>query len=271
MQLQITHHTKYKYNDAVFLEPHYLRFYPQQRTHFLLKGFDLEVTPVPSGLFPMINHNDFLQHQCWFLETHSSLEIKASIKVITQPFNPFGFFLDQSAPVVPIDDDSLLTDKDHSRELHDYIEETRPEVKRDLIAGVYLVLNYLNDHWEHSVRYEDDIHSASECFALRSGSCRDIAWMCISILRSLGIPSRFVSGYAYNPELGEGHELHAWVEFFAPGAGWLGIDPSAGIFTTDSYIPTAFSNNPHETLPVQGSFRGAAAASLETEVKISVS
>jgi len=269
MRLKISHYTTYKYSKPVFLEPHYLSFYPQQRTYYQLERFDLQVDPDPVGISTLMNQDNCLQHQCWFQDTVDSLTINVKLQVNTQNYNPFGFFRDANARTISSNDPALTKNDSISLELEEFIEANRSAVKDDPIAGITGVLNYLNANWDHSVRYEEDIHSPSECFSIRTGSCRDITWMLITILRHLDVPARFVSGYAYNPELGEGHELHAWVEFYLRGAGWLGVDPSAGIFTTDTYIPTAVSSFPKYTLPVSGTYRGDASAALETKVLIS--
>lgn len=92
--------------------------------------------------------------------------------------------------------------------------------------------------------------------------------MLVHMLRNVGLASRFVSGYAFNPELTEGHELHAWVEVFLPGAGWVGLDPSLGLFSDNHYIPLAAGYSPELVAPVQGSFGGTASTDLKAEVWI---
>jgi transglutaminase-like putative cysteine protease len=90
----------------------------------------------------------------------------------------------------------------------------------------------------------------------------------MDMLREIGLATRFVSGYAFNPELEDGHELHAWLEVFLPGAGWVGVDPSLGLFTDHSYIPLASHPDPKRTLPVQGSYIGSATSQLVTSVDL---
>ena len=87
------------------------------------------------------------------------------------------------------------------------------------------------------------------------------------MMRHQNIPARFVSGYAFNPEL-EGHELHGWVEVWLQGAGWIALDPSAGLLATEAYVPLASSYHPVNTLPVQGTFRGQAEAAMKTRVSL---
>ncbi len=270
MRLQIHHITRYLYEDSVFLEPHYLNFYPQQRSYLQVEAFDLKVDPAPSGLFPLLNIENTLQYQCWFDKKVKCLEISASIKVHSTEFNPFGFFIDMNVLEINSQEHfGYLTIKQPiSPEMQAMLLPYKPLPANELLTPVNEILQLINKHWDYAARYAEDIHEPSDCFKRKNGSCRDLSWMMIIMLRYLGIPARFVSGYAFNPELGEGHELHAWVEFMAPGAGWIGADPSAGIFTNEAYIPVAASKDPKKTLPVYGSYRGNVSSRLETEVKI---
>ncbi len=107
-------------------------------------------------------------------------------------------------------------------------------------------------------------------YELKRGSCRDLSWMLIHILRQSGIVSRFVSGYYYfNTEIPE-FELHAWVKAYIPGAGWLGLDPSHGLLTAESHLALASSAFYENTMPVTGSSRGDATGSLHTNLNIEV-
>jgi len=270
MRLHIHHTTQYTYDDSVFLEPHYLNFCPQHRSYLQVEEFNLWVNPAPDGLFPLLNIENALQYQCWFNRTVKSLEIIASIKVHTTEFNPFGFFIDMDVLQMNIQEHFgyLSINQPISSEMEAVLLPYISVSPNDLLTPVNEILQLINQNWDHTVRYAEDIHEPSDCFQRKNGSCRDLSWMMIVMLRYLKIPARFVGGYAFNPELGEGHELHAWVEFMAPGAGWIGVDPSAGIFTNEAYIPIAASKDPKKTLPVFGSYRGSVSSRLETKVKI---
>jgi transglutaminase-like putative cysteine protease len=90
----------------------------------------------------------------------------------------------------------------------------------------------------------------------------------MNILGNLGLGTRFISGYAFNPELDDGHELHAWLEVFLPGAGWIGLDPSLGLLTDHRYVPLASHAKSKLASPVQGSFSGQGGSTLTTKVQI---
>jgi transglutaminase-like putative cysteine protease len=110
--------------------------------------------------------------------------------------------------------------------------------------------------------------SADETFQLKYGACRDVTWMQIQLLRNMGIAARFVSGYFFIPEAIENAELHAWLEVYIPGAGWIGLDPSHGILTGSHHIPIASSSNHQLTMPIDGTFRGSAKSTLTSTLKI---
>ena len=265
MDLLINHHTKYIYSEPVFVEPHYLNFHPMLRQYIKLSAFSLAVMPEPSGIYPSISAQDTIQHQCWFNNLVKELIIDVSIQVQTRKFNPFEFFIDAQHPGTLVDQNYLQAYEPMNEQMWGFLEDCRGNGIMDVVN---ILLQKIQDGWEHEIRYADDILLPSDCFELKKGSCRDLSWMMINMLRNLQIASRFVSGYAFNDELGEGHELHAWVDFYAPGAGWIGVDTTAGMYCTEVYIPVSSSYDPKHTLPVIGKYRGNASSELHTEVTI---
>lgn len=280
MLIQVSHTSQYEYSSAVTLGIHKLYLIPQHRPYFRVEFQKIQVFPEPDG------HN-FRQdlagnwyQQCWFVGQTKTLEINCEWIFKLSPFNPFGFILDRSfedngwsdpffqfsyeektAFLIP-----FLSDRDES-----YFSEFLLEVKSSSSSLVDFLVNLtrlIHQNWTHEIRHEQNIWDAQHTFSLKRGSCRDIAFMQVEMLRELGLAARFVSGYAFNPELDEGHELHAWLEVFLPGAGWVGIDPSLGLFTDQRYIPLASHPDPIRTLPVQGSFGGGSESNLVTRVEL---
>jgi transglutaminase-like putative cysteine protease len=91
------------------------------------------------------------------------------------------------------------------------------------------------------------------------------------MLRLLGIPARYVSGYVcpHDHNLrGEG-ATHAWVEAYLPFYGWLGFDPTNNCIVDDLHVRLAVGRNFTDVSPVRGTYKGTAKQTLEVGVSVS--
>jgi transglutaminase-like putative cysteine protease len=112
--------------------------------------------------------------------------------------------------------------------------------------------------------------TVSEILEHRSGVCQDFAHVMLEMLRSLGIPSRYVSGYICpnkNGMRGEG-ATHAWIEAWIPGNGWVGNDPTNNVWVTNHHVKLAVGRHFNDCTPVKGTFKGLARQSLSVYVSI---
>lgn len=267
MRLSINHTTSYKYEKEVFLEPHHLYFHPETRNYLKVESFEMKVSPTPSGLAFRLDAENNPYHQVWFNEPHHELTIEVHMIVECTPFNPFNFLLEEH-PKLDHTEALLPYMKTVEFSYNSWVDEIKHTCGPDIITFLTFLTKELKAAWTYEARHEPVMVSPDTCFEKKSGSCRELSWMMVQMLRHQQIPARFVSGYAFNPNLTAGHELHAWVEAWIPGAGWIGLDPSAGLWTSEIYVPVACSYNPRNTYPVQGSYRGTGSAELKFEVRI---
>src|SRR5258708_31957273 len=78
-------------------------------------------------------------------------------------------------------------------------------------------------------------------------------------MRKQGLAVRLVSGFLCDfqldvPDRRPDSALHAWIEAFLPGAGWVGIDPTNGTFCDHRFLPTAVGVSLNDVAPIEGSY-----------------
>jgi transglutaminase-like putative cysteine protease len=137
------------------------------------------------------------------------------------------------------------------------------------LSFLYHMTDTLHRDIQQVVRLVGEALPPGKTLRRKEGACRDLAVLFIDLCRSLGVASRFVSGYKFDPGSKDSFELHAWAEVFLPGAGWRGYDPSLGLAVADSHIALASGPGPAEAAAVTGTFRGSdVLASLKYQVRI---
>ena len=279
MKLNIVHTTSYIYSDSVSLLTHYLRFKPQNRSYLTLDGFELKLSPNPMSVTERIDAENNPYFQVWMEPVPiKKFTVKANINVTLERFDPFHFIID---PPINFFENQFHYSKSIEELLKPYMSISKQtslfsnflseRIKgsdRSCILFITDLLRYISKNFDY-VRKDSNITlDADEIFKRKTGSCKELSWMLIEMLRSTGLAARFVSGYAYKKILGAGHELHAWVEVLLPGAGWIGLDPCSGLLTDERYVPVATSFNPSLTMPITGAFTGAATSKLQASVLI---
>jgi transglutaminase-like putative cysteine protease len=112
--------------------------------------------------------------------------------------------------------------------------------------------------------------TVDEILTMKKGVCQDFAHVLLQLLRTVGIPSRYVSGYICPNESGLRGEgaTHAWVEIYTPTQGWLGLDPTNNIWTMDNHIRLSVGKNFYDCTPVKGTFKGLARQTLSVSVSV---
>ncbi len=136
---------------------------------------------------------------------------------------------------------------------------TRPQpgAPRPTVATLVELNERLHECIGYERREEGPAHTPAETLRRGRGACRDVALLLAAILRQCGLAARLTSGYLREAEAesrrAEG-SLHAWTEVYLPGAGWVGMDATNGIFANHNFITAAVGITPADVTPIDGSF-----------------
>jgi transglutaminase-like putative cysteine protease len=151
------------------------------------------------------------------------------------------------------------------------------EFARDLAADrgenrldlLHRLLSALHDEVAYDADPTHAATAAAEAFGLRRGVCQDLAQIFIAMARSLGIPSRYVSGYLHRSDGVTAQDAgHAWAESFVPGLGWIAFDPAHKICATDAYVRVAIGLDYLGAAPVRGARFGGGSETLAVNIHI---
>jgi uncharacterized protein (DUF2126 family)/transglutaminase-like putative cysteine protease len=271
IRIAINHKTTYQYDRFVSLSPHVFRLRPAVHSRTPIEAYSFNVSPKEH--FINWQQDPFGNYQARVVFPEKTKELSIEVEVIADMIviNPFDFFVEDYAERYP------FTYKEHlAEELIPYlaIRESGPLLDRWLatidkspknINDFLVYINQkLNRDISYNIRMEVGVQTCEETLAKALGSCRDSAWLLVNILRRLGLAARFVSGYLVQltadiksldgpsgPEK-DFTDLHAWTEVYVPGAGWIGMDPTSGLFAGEGHIPLACTPDYTSAAPVVG-------------------
>jgi transglutaminase-like putative cysteine protease len=272
IKVAIRHQMFYEYDRAVNLSPHTFRLRPAPHCRTPILSYSLKIRPEDHFInWQQDPFGNMLARVVFPKQTtklHFEVEVIADMIVI----NPFDFFVEKYADDFPFTYTHQL-----KKELLPYFEVTengpllQEWVTKIDVSKKKSIINFLVDlnqqvwkHTQYTVRLEPGVQTCEETLGLRSGSCRDSGWLLVQILRHLGLAARFASGYliqlkadqkALDGPSGTEHDftdLHAWAEVFIPGAGWIGLDPTSGLFAGEGHIPLCCTPDPVSAAPVTG-------------------
>ncbi|MEX2214209.1 MAG: transglutaminase family protein [Phycisphaeraceae bacterium] len=276
IRVALHHRTHYGYDRPVSLASHLVRLRPAPHCRTPIVSYSLKVKPADH--FINWQQDPYSNHQARLVFNKPSAMLTIDVDLIAElpVINPFDFFIEEYAEKYPFTYEQTM-----ARELTPYFERKAVEPKtaalveelRKLLkpgmrmVDVIVAINtHINKLLKYIIRMEPGVQSPEETLTLGIGSCRDFAWLVVSVLRELGLAARFVSGYSIQlvadvkaldgPSGVEQDccDLHAWAEVYLPGAGWIGLDATSSLITGEGHIPLACTADPTSAAPVTGSF-----------------
>ena len=278
IRIGLTHRTAYSYDRPVMMGPQVIRLRPAPHCRTPIVSYSQIVTPKEH--FINWQQDPFGNYLARVVIPEKTKEFSVEIDVVADmiAINPFDFFLEESAQTAPFKYDADVK-KDLRPYLKSYGSGERYKAfleaarilwkgsKKDKLSTVdaLVALNQMvENEIDYVIRMEPGVQDPEETLTLKKGSCRDSSWLLANIFRDLGVASRFVSGYLVQltadmasisgpsgPEE-DFTDLHAWVEVYVPGAGWIGLDPTSGLFASEGHIPLAATPVPSSAAPISG-------------------
>ena len=281
IRVALQHRTTYRFSEPVTVHPHTVRLRPAPHSRTPITSYSLSVSPRDHFLnWQQDAFGNYLARLV-FPEKVSELDITVDLVADMTVINPFDFFVEDYAENYPFsypgelrsDLEPYLRPVDESGAGSGPGELVRTWVERNVswpaegtrIVDFLVDINQkVRDSVDYTVRLEPGVQSPDQTLQVGIGSCRDSAWLLVSVLRQLGLAARFVSGYLVqltsdssttdHPDgpTEDFTDLHAWAEVYVPGAGWIGLDATSGLFAGEGHIPLCATPHPTSAAPISG-------------------
>ncbi|MES1171848.1 MAG: transglutaminase family protein [Bacteroidota bacterium] len=277
MLVSLHHVSRYRYDRPVTLSPHVVRLRPAAHCRTTIVSYSLNVRPAQHFVNWQQDPFGNYQARLVFSKPTDLLEVEVDLVAELTVVNPFDFFLETGTEVLPWRYPPAL-----HHELEPYldtlplgpllaqqVEHARSKFARPGRRTIDVLVDInarVHDLLRYDIRMEPGVLTPEKTLAGGHGSCRDFAWLLCQLLRHLGFATRFASGYSIQltPDVkpldgpagvtADVTDLHAWTEVFLPGAGWVGLDATSGLFSGEGHIPLACTPDPESAAPVSGSY-----------------
>ena len=297
IRYEIVHTTVYRYRTPVTFGEHRVMFRPRDSHDLRVLATDLQVNiesivrmiqdPHSNSVAlvqPIVPATELRIVASFTIEHAHDGHLELSLSPAAE-FFPFGYSVEERFDLEqylrPHHDDPQGKLSAWAR---GFIRTDGPTRTRELLMQMN---QRIRETMSYLARDEEGTQTPLETLALASGSCRDFALLMMEAARRLGVASRFVSGYLYDPALdldadadadadGEGTGVvgagstHAWLQCYLPGAGWVPFDPTNNLFGGYELIRVGVARDPAQAAPISGSWYGPADAyeSLDATVQV---
>jgi transglutaminase-like putative cysteine protease len=259
MKIRIHWNTTYRYETEVSFSPHVFRLFPRPDQFVTVGGVDFSTSPDAD----VQQRKDIFDNNvaaCFYPRPGRELAAQLDMELELREKNAFHFLLESHALEFPFD--YKLSEL---RLLAPYLDGGvvslpfwQPE-RGPTVPALVAMNDAIFKNIKYERRDEGPARKPSETLALGVGACRDYAVLLAAALRANGVAARLASGYLCEFDAREKRaegSLHAWTEAYLPGAGWVGMDPTNGVFCGESHITAAVGCGPEDIAPVSGSYFG---------------
>ncbi|TYL45067.1 transglutaminase family protein [Nocardioides sp. BGMRC 2183] len=275
MQLRIVHRTEFGYDARASASYNQARMTPSSTPEQIVIHERLDVTPSP-WTYPYTDY--FGTHVIAFeiADPHEAMAVVATSTVQVHRAAP-------PAPSTPWDEYGERGIADRWTEFLMLPDLVAPPEELALrareIAGsaelpgqaAHAVVLLVHDEMRLLPESTDAATTAAQAWQQRTGAVQDMAHLAIGALRSIGIPARYVAGYAHpvaDPAVGEtvAGDSRAWVEWWDDG--WRALDPSTATAPDDRYVSVGFGRDYEDVPPLRGIYSGTDTSRMSVSVEM---
>jgi transglutaminase-like putative cysteine protease len=266
MKISIRYDANYAYDEPASFSPHLVRLFPKNDRHVRIERASFET----DGSADIQYRHDLFDNEvasCFYPEKREQLDFHLELDLALTKKNPFHFLLESHALRMPFDylpyEAAVLAPfLDNGIPVNLPAALQRAVKPRPTIETLVSLNQWIFEKLRYIRREEGAAWESAETLAAGEGACRDFSVLLVDVLRKQGLAARLVSGFLWEPpdvpkeDLRAESALHAWVETYIPGAGWMGLDPTNGVLCDEHRIPAAVGLTPADISPIKGVYYG---------------
>jgi transglutaminase-like putative cysteine protease len=278
----VRHVSAYRYSEPVAFGEHRMMFRPRSSHDLRLVSTQLRITPTPERLHWLHDVFDNSVAIATFAGKATELVFDSQVTLEHYEAPLPDYSLEPYAATWPFAyTNEEASDLVNARNRQHPTEEVDAWARRFLSPGtttatmslLRAMMLEIKSDFLYVRRIEKGVNRPADTLRYRSGSCRDFAVLMMDAVRSLGLATRFVSGYIFVPDHDTtqgGGATHAWLQIYLPGAGWVDFDPTNSLIGNRHLIRVAVAWDHQHALPLWGTWHGEPQSFRGLEVEVSV-
>jgi transglutaminase-like putative cysteine protease len=281
MLFQVTHTTRYTYQNPVSHSLNEVRLTPRRLPGQEVRKTEIHVQPEPAFMRHRQDYygNDATSFELF--ERHDHLEVTAESVVEVRPesIEPLPAIAWQEARQAIASHSDAAAFEASEFVYHSPFVPALPEIgevaraifspERRLFEAAQELTHRIHGEFKYRPQSTSIGVPLNDVIRHRRGVCQDFAHVMIGALRWQGLAARYVSGYVRpGPKVQGAQASHAWVSIFFPGSGWIGFDPTNDLVVSDSHITLAWGRDYGDVTPVKGISLGGGGQTVGVEVYV---
>lgn len=287
MKFLITHQTVYSGSEPVSVCHNQAWLHPRELAHQTCEEFKLDISPLPSTHSNRIDQFGNQVELFSFNEGYNRLTVKATSKVEVREraklthrsdnWQQVKELVENHTTESTLDAYQYVFESTRIRTNEEFREYTLRSftANRDIVEAAKELTERIYSDFEFDSRATTVTTPVEEVFRLRKGVCQDFAHLQIALVRSIGLPARYVSGYLRTlpppgkPRLIGADASHAWLSVYCGnGTGWVDFDPTNNAIVSTDHITIAWARDYSDIPPLRGVFLGGGTHSLSVSVDV---